>query len=131
MNKRLVIPKDTNGFPLPPPCPADSFCTIPSYAWRDWWKKHLTGKADPQFNCCVCAQWLDAKHIMPLKRAGINKKIQDRFLNSTLNEIYICKSCRRACSKCRQSITNQQKQEYEVCETCYVPPKKTGKPARR
>ena len=102
----------------PIPIPAEQISRAHPRTWDGWWKLYNEGKLPAEFPCCVCGWWFLDSEVTPLARGCLNKKVQQMALNSTLEEIYLCKGCKNTCMSCRSAIPGMQKREFEVCEVC-------------
>ena len=69
-------------------------------------------------DCCVCGNWFEKSDLELLERDLVSLEVQRRCLNSTLNEIYLCRQCKGSCTVCKKMIPSVQKQKFSVCRKC-------------
>ena len=110
-----VVPLDTHGNVMPPPCPAEMIDRRPKHTWAKIWQD---GGEDMK-DCCVCGRWYTPSEVVSLDRGLVCADIQKNCLNSTLKEIYLCRGCRTKCANCQRPIPNAQKVKYERCLECW------------
>lgn len=83
-----------------------------------------------EMDCCVCGNWFPERDLQLLQRDLVTIDVQRRCLNSTLNEIYLCKRCSGRCDGCQSLLPSAQKQKCTKCEAAVVD-KKRKTPSRR
>jgi len=76
-------------------------------------------------DCCVCGNWFAESDLALLERDLVSLDVQRRCLNSTLNEVYLCKRCKGSCEGCKKVIPSAQKQKCCRCEVDLKPKKIT------
>jgi len=114
----MSVPVDTLGRPIPPPCLAgERERGVSESKWGDWWQMYLTGTLPKEFPCCVCWMWFEACQVTACRRALLHRKALEA-INSTLEEIYLCRQCKTTCPVCKGAITRFQRERFDGCEGC-------------
>jgi hypothetical protein len=107
-----VVPREKNGHPLPPSVPSEQISLLGPREWERWWLE--TKIQEP---CCVCGIW--GSQFMRSNMKFIHAEVQRTRLNTRLNELFLCKSCKELCKQCRIIIPRpQHEQRSGLCETC-------------
>lgn len=112
----MRLPVDTLGNPMPTPSKAESV-GLPVSEWEKWWKMFLSGTLPKEYPCCSCGNWFYLSQVTECTRALLNKKSQER-INTTLEEIYLCRQCKTTCQSCHAPITRFQKEMFQRCAWC-------------
>jgi len=118
----MAAPLDTLMHAMPPPCHAGE--RIPGLdreadpaKWQQWWWMFNTGTLPREFPCCVCGHWFELHRVTECKRPLLDAKSQ-AVINTTLNEIYLCRQCKAACPECKSAITRFQREKFGACSAC-------------
>jgi len=83
-------------------------------------------------DCCVCGNWFAESDVQSLERDLVHLDVQKRYLNSTLNEVYLCRRCMGSCDGCMKRIPAVQNQKHGMCFKCEEVKKNQKKaPSRR
>jgi hypothetical protein len=113
------IPLDTMGHPLPPPVRAEQICRIPRRDWGKWWTQYFDDTLESELDCSVCGLSSPISTLIPLDRATVEIGIQRRVLNTSCNNVRLCKSCKAVCNVCGRTTLSEHKKKYNgVCQTC-------------
>lgn len=114
----MSVPVDTLGHPLPPPCLAgDRITCPPPIKWQEWWQMYLSNSLPKEYPCCVCGGWFGYCHVTECQRAHLHRKAKE-VINTTLNEIYVCRQCKTTCPECKATITRFQRERFNGCDRC-------------
>jgi hypothetical protein len=127
------IPTDTNGHALPPPCLPEEVCSYKRYEWRGFWNRFIAcGGVNPlpQCSCCVCGKWFGMYALTQIERENVNKEIQKRNFNTTLDEVYVCKRCKWNCA-CKRPVPQLQMRKFKGCEPCKQKEEETKKKRKK
>ena len=73
----------------------------------------------PMSDCCVCGEWFVRDRLNPIHKENLNPKCI-RFLNTTLDEKYVCRRCSVRCPTCGKSVTRVHCDLQNGMQNCWV-----------
>ena len=110
-----MIPLDTAGQPLPPPCQPEKVCKLEPGHWPEYWEALSAGRLPVPVSCCVCGWWFQAGE--PGDRKLLHRDALAR-LNTTLSDITFCRGCRAKCPTCELNVSRYQLERFAACQMC-------------
>jgi hypothetical protein len=126
---KINIPRDTMGNALPFPVPSGKICRLKPEEWEGMWRREALGTLPVEYDCSICGDWFGPKEIFPMDRTLIHPIVQRQALNTTLQDIRICKDCKAHCTECKKIIPRAQKKKAnDMCQNCNAEAKNIPKP---